>query len=125
MQEENSTMNEIKDPNDTSTRMNKQVAKQPTPNRKQRRSYESIVAHAKKKNALLSAKKQAQYESLQLWLSTQTKLSKEEADEVFKRVVKKIIKKDLCTLGAAITASIRSLKDHPLIIATAEVKSEN
>ena len=97
----------------------------PKPNRKQRRSRESIVAHARKQDAKLNAKKQSQYESLQLWLSTQTKFSKEEADEVFKRTIKKIIKKEVEDFKSALASSIKSLKHNPLVITPTEVKDEN
>ena len=95
---------------------------QPILNRKTRRRNEYFFTHAKKLQKKTSSRRAENYKQLQQWLTEEKKLSIPEANEVFKRMLKKIFKKDLIgdAFDKALTASIRSLKHIPL-----EVKNES
>ena len=117
------TVVEAKDPNDTRTLIKQQMTP-PKPNRKERTRNASLMAHFQKEQNKVSTRRAENYKQLQQWLATQKKLSSTEADEVFKRMLKKIFKKDLKgeEFGQALTASIRSLKYIPIAM---EVKNES
>jgi hypothetical protein len=99
------------------------------PNRKERRANASLMKKAQDREQKMAKSRSKHYATLQQWLA-KTELPKEHADEVFKRVLKKLFKKDYASeqeFIGAIHSSIRSLDYVPLgsIDSASGVKDES
>ena len=94
------------------------------PNRHQRRAKEAIDKTIDSKNTKENQRRVLNYDKLQKWYSSQNKLSQIEADEVFKRMTKKLLKKDIkdgVEFQLLLNACVKSLIEHPI----KEVSDEN